>query len=444
MKNIFFGLVLFFLTNEVFAQEKPEPPILSNCSTDKDTQKTTCHAVIKYPKVTYEGELITSNCKEEKKNIICIANFKSSNDVLNYEGQIINGLPAGRAVIKYGNGNRFEGIVEEYGLKLNGNYYFKSGSVWTGVIKDEKMQGKGVYLYANGDKFEGDFNGHGTLFLKDSIAKGEFKNTKLINGIILEYSKDLRAIYLEGKNINLYLAEKEIANLENKCSQGSSSKDFEKNSTKYYKCLVDEGQLLSSKKEKEKQVLANKQKIALEKKEKEEQALVAKQKIALEKKEKEEQALVAKQNEAAEKKRAEQQKNEAKIANMKPEERRAYICENTYGFRKGSNKFSECVYKIMNAEVELEKLELQKKLSESQKETARANEAAARANASRNSAPTYDPNVAAAMERTNEIERARILLNLGQALRTPVSPQSSAPVPQTNCRVARGGYINCW
>jgi len=98
----------------------------------------------------------------------------------------------------------------------------------------------------------------------------------------------------------------------------------------------------------------------------------------------------------------------------------------------------------MNAEFELQKLELQKKLAEAQQETARANESAARANASRNSAPAYDPNVAAAMERTNEIERARILLNLGQALRTPVTPQSSAPVPQTNCRVARGGYINCW
>jgi len=146
----------------------------------------------------------------------------------------------------------------------------------------------------------------------------------------------------------------------------------------------------------------------------------------------------------AEKQKIEREKTETKIANMKQEERRAYICENTYGFRKGSDKFSECLYKIMNAEFELQKLELQKKLAEAQQETARANESAARANASRNSAPAYDPNVAAAMERTNEIERARILLNLGQALRTPVTPQSSAPVPQTNCRVARGGYINCW
>jgi WD40 repeat protein len=51
------------------------------------------------------------------------------------------------------------------------------------------------------------------------------------------------------------------------------------------------------------------------------------------------------------------------LAGMKPEERRAHICEKTYGLRKGSDKFSECVYKILAADVELEKIELQKKLT---------------------------------------------------------------------------------
>jgi hypothetical protein len=144
-----------------------------------------------------------------------------------------------------------------------------------------------------------------------------------------------------------------------------------------------------------------------------------------------------------------QQKTEFLLANMKPEESRAYICEKTYGFKKGSDKFSECVYKIMNAEVDLQKLELQKKLAEAQLETAKANEAAARANAavsaSRSNVPSYDPNVAVAMDRANEIERAKILLNLSQALRTPVSPQGNSPAPQRNCRVNPvNGYINCW
>ena len=191
---------------------------------------------------------------------------------------------------------------------------------------------------------------------------------------------------------------------------GSKCVKNKNNNNEYQKCLNEQEQIAKKNKEQEEFKLAEENK--------KKQLIADKQKI-------------------------EREKTEAKIANMKPEERRAYICENTYGFGKGSNKFSDCVYKIMNAEVELQKLELQKKLAEAQQETARANESAARANASRSSTPSYDPNVAAAMERTNEIERAKILLNLGQALRTPA--QSSAPTPQRNCRVNPvNGYINCW
>ena len=141
-----------------------------------------------------------------------------------------------------------------------------------------------------------------------------------------------------------------------------------------------------------------------------------------------------------EKQKAEEDKLNKMLANMKPEERRAYVCEKTYGLRKGSDKFSECVYKILAADVELEKIELQKKLAEAQLETAKANEAAARANAaanaSRGNVSGYDPNVAAAMDRANEIERAKILLNLSQALRTPsASPQFNAPPRQQNCKL---------
>jgi hypothetical protein len=141
-----------------------------------------------------------------------------------------------------------------------------------------------------------------------------------------------------------------------------------------------------------------------------------------------------------EKQKTEEDKLNKMLANMKPEERRAYVCEKTYGLRKGSDKFSECVYKILAADVELEKIELQKKLAEAQLETAKANEAAARANAaasaSRGNVSSYDPNVAAAMDRANEIERAKILLNLSQALRTPpASPQFNAPPRQQNCKL---------
>lgn len=142
----------------------------------------------------------------------------------------------------------------------------------------------------------------------------------------------------------------------------------------------------------------------------------------------------------ADKQKAEEDRLNKMLAAMKPEERRAYVCEKTYGFKKGSDKFSECVYKILAAEVELEKMELQKALAEAKLATAKANEAAARANASANASrsnvQSYDPNVAAAMDRANEIERAKILLNLSQALRTPLaSPQFNAPPRQQNCKL---------
>jgi ribosomal protein L24E len=47
-----------------------------------------------------------------------------------------------------------------------------------------------------------------------------------------------------------------------------------------------------------------------------------------------------------------------KIANMTADDRRSYTCFEKFGFRKGSDKFKDCTFKIYQAEVELEKLEL--------------------------------------------------------------------------------------
>jgi hypothetical protein len=136
----------------------------------------------------------------------------------------------------------------------------------------------------------------------------------------------------------------------------------------------------------------------------------------------------------------EEEKANRLLASMKPEERRSYICEKTYGFRKGSDKFSECVYKILAADVELEKLELQKKLAEAQLETARANEAAARANAaasaSTRNVPAYDPAIGRAAERANEIETARLAFELARQL----NPQRYVPQQQNNIQLPKQQY----
>lgn len=62
-----------------------------------------------------------------------------------------------------------------------------------------------------------------------------------------------------------------------------------------------------------------------------------------------------------------------KLAKMTPDDRRAYTCSEKFGFRKGSNNFKDCVFKIYSAEVELEKLELQKQLAKANADLAKAN-----------------------------------------------------------------------
>ena len=142
----------------------------------------------------------------------------------------------------------------------------------------------------------------------------------------------------------------------------------------------------------------------------------------------------------AEKQKTEEEKANRLLASMKPEDRRAYICEKTYGLRKGSDKFSECVYKILAADVELEKLELQKKLAEAQLATAKANEAAARANAaasaSTRNVPAYDPAIGRAAERAQELETARLAFELARQL----NPQRYAPQQQNNIQLPKQQY----
>lgn len=70
-----------------------------------------------------------------------------------------------------------------------------------------------------------------------------------------------------------------------------------------------------------------------------------------------------------------------KLASMTPDDRRDYICQNKFGFKKNSTKFQDCRFKLFAGEMELEKLQMQKELAQAKLETAKASEAAARATA---------------------------------------------------------------
>ena len=70
-----------------------------------------------------------------------------------------------------------------------------------------------------------------------------------------------------------------------------------------------------------------------------------------------------------------------KLASMTADDRRDYICQNKFGFKKNSSKFQDCRFKLFTGEMELEKLQMQKELAQAKLETAKASEAAARATA---------------------------------------------------------------
>jgi hypothetical protein len=293
-------------------------------------------------------------------------------------------------------GDRYEGQFLDGQMTGHGTYYFSQPN--TNIVSTKSV------IRVIGDWQNGQLKRGTYYFVDDTYFFGSPKeaNDKFIaENLKLRIEQDqarTRKLEEEQRQTRLKYLENTFGN---KCSR------YKNNNVEFNKCLNDQEQI--AKKEK----------------------AIQEAKQAEEKKKKQ---LIA------EKQKAEEEKENRLLASMKPEDRRAYICEKTYGLRKGSDKFSECVYKILAADVELEKLELQKKLAEAQLETARANEAAARANAaasaSTRNAPAYDPAIGRAAERANEIETARLAFELARQL----NPQRYAPQQQNNIQLPKQQY----
>ena len=97
-----------------------------------------------------------------------------------------------------------------------------------------------------------------------------------------------------------------------------------------------------------------------------------------------------------------------KIAKMNPDDRRAYNCTEKFGFRKGSDKFKDCIFELYKVESELEKLELQKKVAQANLEAAKVKEAAARSEQDRTTALLQRQTLAQEMSATAALQQARI------------------------------------
>jgi microcompartment protein CcmL/EutN len=137
-----------------------------------------------------------------------------------------------------------------------------------------------------------------------------------------------------------------------------------------------------------------------------------------------------------------------KLAKMKPEDRNAYTCTEKFGFRKGSDKFKDCIFELYKAEAELEKLELQKQVAKANAEAARANAEAARAGAERQERLALAQTEAAKMQALAARQQA-IAANTADSLALiesglrMMSPQRPAPRMQTSCTYV-GRFLNCF
>lgn len=137
-----------------------------------------------------------------------------------------------------------------------------------------------------------------------------------------------------------------------------------------------------------------------------------------------------------------------RVSKMTPDDRRAFTCSDKFGFRKGSDKFKDCVFKIYAAEIEMEKLELQKELAKANAETAKARAEAARVSDDRQERLLQAQTEAAKMQSLAARQQA-IAANTAESMALiesglrMMSPQQSAPRMQTNCTFT-GRFMNCY
>lgn len=212
-----------------------------------------------------------------------------------------------------------------------------------------------------------------------------------------------------------------------KCEGGVFSKGYKKGTEEFNDCVKREEKLAAL--DIQKRELMNEEK---------------NKKIALEENNKQK-AIQQKQ----ELEQAKIKEEQTKISKMKPEDRHAYTCTEKFGFRKGSDKFKDCVFKIYQAELELEKLELQRELAKANAETARVRAEAARAseerqqNLARAQAEAATMQAIAARQQAIAANTASSLQMIESGLRMMSPQQSNSVRLKTNCTYI-GRDLSCF
>jgi len=222
-----------------------------------------------------------------------------------------------------------------------------------------------------------------------------------------------------------------------KCSGNIFSKNYEKGTKEYNNCLMEEeAKVLAAEKKKADNLAAIEER---------------RQKNLIEEKNKKLLAEEKKQKAIDDKKNAENLKAKEfndKLAKMSPDDRRAYTCTEKFGFRKGSDKFKDCVFELYKAENELEKIQLQKQVAQANLEAAKAKESAARSAEDQRLALMQRQTRAqemqglAALQQAREAEFSNSMALINQGL-SMMSPQRPAVAPMRTCTF-NGRFMNCF
>jgi hypothetical protein len=130
-----------------------------------------------------------------------------------------------------------------------------------------------------------------------------------------------------------------------------------------------------------------------------------------------------------------------KLAAMTPKERHAYNCSTAFKFRKGTEKYNDCVFKLYTAELDMQKLELEKQVAEAQIKAAATQQARAEAVANAQIA------AAKAAKRAASLNSSIQLMQMGSSMLGSSAPKSNSSFGienrvRTTCRNV-GGFINC-
>ena len=104
-----------------------------------------------------------------------------------YEGDLVKGIPNGRGVYIWDNGNRYEGEVVNGQRHGYGVLSWADGSCYEGEFVEDRRTGYGVMTWASGTRYEGEFlndqlHGRGTVYNADgSQYSGQWIEGQYIN-----------------------------------------------------------------------------------------------------------------------------------------------------------------------------------------------------------------------------------------------------------------------